>query len=262
MPPTPDSYDSSSMPLSQHIDATSQTVIALGQRLTQITERLHMRVIHLSAAADRGSTPQTPDDLTRQGETTLAEIQHGQAAAIQLERAAQRLLDGTETAPPLFPQPHDGLEHPLVRLAHAYRAAFDAHAVALLLMDDRAPMPGEARGLVERAAQAARLLNKLADLIYRGRGLGTVAHLCENVGALENQADALYRSAVSALFRANGAPSESGATSRANNADDQAPTRWTAERAWRFHLLCALEALTDRCEDIADELMLVDYALT
>lgn len=259
MPTTPTTNDTTSVRFSQRADETSQAVAALGQRLAQITERLLTLVTSLSEMAGKQPAPDTADNLTRLRETTLMDIQRGQAEAIQLERATRRALFGAGTTQLLLPPTLGGLEHPLVRLARAYRAAFDAHGVALLLTDDGAPIPSEARGLVERAAQAARLLGKLTDLIYHGRGLGTVAHLCEHVGALENQADALYRSAVSALFSASGAP---GVTPRTNGANEQVETRWTAERAWRFHLLCALEALTDRCEDIADELMLVDYALT
>jgi hypothetical protein len=257
MPPTPTTDDAAPIKFSQHTDVTSQAVTSLGQRLGQITEHLLMLVISLSEAAERRPTLGMTSDLPHLRETTLLDIQRGQAEATQLERATRRALFGTETPQPQIPQTLGGLEHPLVRLARAYRAAFDAHGVALLLLaDDEARIPDEARGLVERATQAARLLGRLTDLIYRSRGLGSVAHLCENIGLLENQADALYRSAVSALFSTGGGNGAPGATT------SQEQTRWTAERAWRFHLLCALEALTDRCEDIADELMLVDYALT
>lgn len=259
-PTTPTTDDASTVSVSQHTAPTSQAVAALGQRLTHITEHLLTLVTSLSEMAGRQAAPDTTQNLARLREATLMDIQRGQADAVQLERATRRALFGTGTTQLLLPQSLGGLEHPLVRLARAYRAAFDAHGVALLLLaDDQALMPGEASGLVERAAQAAKLLGRLTDLIYHERGLGSVAHLCENVGMLENQADALYRSAVGALFSANGA---TGVTSTAASAQEQAQTRWTAERAWRFHLLCALEALTDRCEDIADELMLVDYALT
>jgi hypothetical protein len=255
---SPTSDDASPVSYSQRTDASNQAVAALGQRLMHITERLLTLVTSLSEMAGRQPTPDMTNSLADLREAMLMDIQRGQADAVQLERATRRALFGTGTTQLLLPQTLGGLEHPLVRLAHAYRAAFDAQGVALLLLaDDQALMPSEARGLVDRAAQAARLLGRLTNLIYHGRGLGSVAHLCENVGMLENQADALYRSAVSALFGSHG---PHGVTPL-NDAHERVETRWTAERAWRFHLLCALEALTDRCEDIADELMLVDYAL-
>lgn len=180
-------------------------------------------------------------------DAALRAAQAGQAEAARSERDAFALEMVTVTRP---------LEGPLLRLTRAYRRAFDALGAACLLLASDAeafPPDGSASatlvGLVERAAQCASALVKATNLLYTRQGLGTTAHFCAYIGDLENQADTLYRGAVSALFRLKESGKEAGRRHRG----------WTPEHARRFRLLSALEGLSDRCEEIADELLLLDY---
>ena len=92
MPTTPTTDDTTPVRFSQRAAETSQAVVALGQRLAQITERLLTLVTSLSEMAGRQPAPETSDNLTRLRETTLMDIQRGQAEAIQLERTTRRAL--------------------------------------------------------------------------------------------------------------------------------------------------------------------------
>lgn len=139
------------------------------------------------------------------------------------------------------------VQHPLIRLAQTYLAAFEAIGVVSLLVFDR-PLPPQLRAIAVKCVglslQAARELRKAVDLVFARQGLGTVANSCAQIGWLENQVDAVFQTALIAVF---------GQQSR-----EHAVQRWTRDKAGMLRLLLALEALTDRCEEIAEMLLLVD----
>ncbi len=139
------------------------------------------------------------------------------------------------------------VQHPLVRLAHTYLTAFEAVGVVSLLVFDM-PLPSQMRAIAVKCVglslQAARELRKAVDLVFARQGLGTIANSCAHIGRLENQADAVFQTALIALF---------GQHNR-----EHARHEWTQEQAGMLRLLLALEALTDRCEEIAEMLLLVD----
>ncbi len=215
--------------------------LALARLLDKSLMALLAVVVSLAHPSSPGASP--PYDAA------LHAAQIGQAEASSCEREA--------TAEAMRATP-ETLESPLSRLAHAYRRAFDAlGAACLLLGDDTVPLPPAAEPLVERASQAARQLVKVTDLIYNERGLGSTEHLCAYISELENQADVMYRGAVNALFGLKAAErvgSSTGSSRRGRGV-------WTPEHTRRFHLLNALESLTDRCEEIASELLLLEYTM-
>lgn len=140
-------------------------------------------------------------------------------------------------------------DHSLIQLVQAYGAAFGTveAATTSLARTPAAHMPGAAGRLVELAVRSAKGLRQAMDLAFGQQGLGTVQHLCDHIATLENQADALYHSAVAT------------ALSRPRTAGQAA--RWTAEDAEHIRRLATLEALTDRCEEIAEALLLAEYLL-
>ncbi len=77
------------------------------------------------------------------------------------------------------------------------------------------------------------------------RRSGSIAQLAAYVGTLEGQADTLLRGFLAA-------PLQNSTHGRQQDAAD----RQNTER----HILLALEAMTDRCEDIADALLAVAHA--
>ncbi len=128
-------------------------------------------------------------------------------------------------------------------LGHAYAAAFaSAGAVAL-----RAT--GQTQNLPTQAPEMARLALRAAETLAHGMGLlsglrrsGTIAHVCEHIGALESQADSLLRAFLTLPPASMTAASEG--------------KKGTSDDVDRY-LLAALEAMTDRCEDVADALLAV-----
>jgi hypothetical protein len=201
--------------------------LALARQLNEAVAALLAVVASLTHPAGSGARP--PYDAA------LHAAQAGQAEAASCEREATAAA--TRVTPEAFESPLGG--------------------ACLLLTDDVVPLPPAAEPLVERASQAARQLVIITDLIFNGRGLGSTTDLCAYVGELENQADAMYRGAVSALFGLKEAeraePAPGGSTRGASV--------WTPEHIRRFRVLNALESLTDRCEEIADELLLLEYTL-
>lgn len=156
------------------------------------------------------------------------------------------------------------LDHPLAQLARGYAAAFEAVGLVGLLLGSMsdAEIPSSAPEFIALGHRAAQALVPGLDLAFGRRRLGSVAQMCEHIGALENQADALFRSATALLLGPSGrlpevVPTADRAVEEAEGAQ-QAAVRWTAHRATTLRLLVALEMLTDRCEDVADALLLVE----
>lgn len=140
-------------------------------------------------------------------------------------------------------------EHPMRRLAHAYEAAFQAVGVVCLLISQSSTLPSAVRSadFVELAHSAAQSLVRAVGLVFGLRHLGSVVHWCEHVGTLEDRADVLFREAITARL--------------AIAAEAPTSETWTPRLAADLHLLSALEALTDRCEAIADALLLVTFVV-
>lgn len=90
----------------------------------------------------------------------------------------------------------------------------------------------EARRLAELALQGAKALAQALDGLQRPADVRRVLALCDEVDALEAQADHVYRAAMSKLFR------------------EEPDTRQLVKLKAIYELL---EALTDRCKDAAAE---------
>jgi hypothetical protein len=139
----------------------------------------------------------------------------------------------------------DSTEHPMLRFAHTFEAAFRSVAVVALLIGGPSALPvdSSSRELISLAQSAADVLARAVGLVFGQRHLGSVVQWCERVGTVEDRADVVFHNAVTERLR-KAAKSAGGTT-------------WTAEQAKDLHLLSALEALTDRCEEIADALLIV-----
>lgn len=139
--------------------------------------------------------------------------------------------------------------HPLAQLGRAYTAALESVGLAGLLLGGvtAEKMPPSAGDFVDLAYRAANALSQALDLAFGRRRLGSVSHLCAHVGALENQADSLFRGSVGALLGGRG--------------ELRAPRQWTRDRAETLRLLMVLEVLSDRCEDIADAVLVLTCVL-
>ncbi|GAC1457068.1 MAG: hypothetical protein PVSMB4_17130 [Ktedonobacterales bacterium] len=147
-----------------------------------------------------------------------------------------------------LPAQPDGLEgHPLIRLAQSYAAAFQAVGVACLLAEHAATLDGDPLGprLITLACESAETLVQANRLIFGQRLLGSPVQMCGHVGKLEDQADEVFRNAIASRLGDRAAPSNG-------------PT-WSQHQADELRILSALEALTDRCEDIADMLLVVAF---
>lgn len=92
--------------------------------------------------------------------------------------------------------------------------------------------PPEARRLAELALQGAKALASAVDGLPQPADARRVLALCDEVDALEAQADHVYRSAMSKLFR------------------EEPDTRQLVKLKAIYELL---ESLTDRCKDAAAE---------
>lgn len=149
-------------------------------------------------------------------------------------------------------KPAELIEHPTVQLAHTYVAAFETIGSVALLIGNLQPdqLTVGVSMFVQLAQRAAGVLYEAVGLLTGQRKLGSVANACKVIGGLEDQADALFRSQIAALFQ------------RAD-ADVAAVIDggWTEQTARMVRTFVALESLTDRCEDIADALLLAECIL-
>lgn len=138
-------------------------------------------------------------------------------------------------------------DHPLARLARAYAEAFEAvrYAIASLAQHPQGQgrLPAQ---LAESAERAAGALVQAIELVFGQRRFGSLSNIFAYVGAVEGQADDLLRRGIESLLGAGADPATGG---------------WDRRRADELRTLLALEALTDRCEDVADALLLVRYVL-
>jgi hypothetical protein len=139
----------------------------------------------------------------------------------------------------------DTSEHPMLRFAHTFEAAFRSVAVVCLLLGAPAGLPVDpnSRDLISLAHDAAEALARAVGLVFGQRHLGSVVQWCERVGNVEDRADVVFHHAVTERLR--------------KTEKSAGRATWTAEQARELHLLSALEALTDRCEEIADALLIV-----
>lgn len=130
---------------------------------------------------------------------------------------------------------------PLQRLATAYRAAFDALAGVCLGVPSQGSGEDtiEAAQFLEFVQRAAEALLRAVDLIFAQRGLGSVSDTCAYVARLENKSDALFHRCVARAM-------SQGRTQEPN-----------AAPATIFEALETLEGIMDRCEEIAEALLLV-----
>ncbi|GEM_PF-3467104 len=216
-----------------------------GQDWRQLTDELIGGLTFCADCLGREETVANERAQAVAAQTLLSGVSKGIAQAGNLiERLRQRYAD----------EESEGIEavtsfsqHPLVRLAQTYLNAFEAVGVVSLLVFDM-PLPQQMRATavkcVSLALQAARELRRAINLVFASQGLGTVADSCAHIGRLENQADAAFQTALIAIF---GQPS-----------GEHVGQRWTQNEAGTLRLLLALEALTDRCEEIAEMLLLVE----
>ncbi|HEY1388087.1 MAG TPA: hypothetical protein VGF38_06040, partial [Ktedonobacterales bacterium] len=100
-------------------------------------------------------------------------------------------------------KPAELIEHPTVQLAHAYVAALEAVGSAALLIRNLQPdqLTVGVSMFVQLAQRAAGVLSEAVGLLTGQRRLGSVANACKVIGELEDQADALFRSQIAALFQ-------------------------------------------------------------
>jgi hypothetical protein len=207
--------------------------------------------VKLQSAAEnsrQGSDTEAPEwqqvrEHLHQGAARTA-VQLAQVAQIATFHAPDR--DTAVAWTSVHARPFD---HPLIQLAQAYGAAFGAVEMATQLYEPlpKAQVPNAAERLVELALKAAKGLRQAVDLAFGQQGLGTVQLLCDYIATLENQADALYHSAVVIYL--------------ARRKGDGQEARWTDADAKHIQRLSALEALTDRCEEVAEALLLAEHLL-
>jgi hypothetical protein len=178
-------------------------------------------------AADGGlaASCQAALDVVHQGTDQASRMAHAAAAGVSSEQG--------------------GDDHPLDRLARSYAEAFRAVGVACLLAKNDATLAMSPRelSLIGLAHDAAQVLTRAVGLIVGARRLGSLVQMCEAVGEYEDRADAVFREAVA--FRLG-----------KREAERDLPG-WSRQHAAELRALSALEALTDRCEDIADILLIV-----
>jgi hypothetical protein len=139
----------------------------------------------------------------------------------------------------------DTSEHPMLRFARTFEVAFRSVAIVCLLLGGPAALPidSSSQELISLAHSSAEALVRAVGLVFGQRHLGSVIHWCERVGTLEDRADVIYRHAITERLR--------------KTVKSAGTATWTTEQAIDLRLLSALEALTDRCEDIADALLIV-----
>lgn len=132
-------------------------------------------------------------------------------------------------------------ESPWIEIGRAYAAAFTAAGfVALQASGTSARMAPLSSELARLALRAAETLAHGVGLLLGTRQSGSIAQIFAYVGTLEGQADTLLRGFLAT-------PPQTKMNSRQQADAD----KHNANR----QVLLALEAMTDRCEDIADALL-------
>jgi hypothetical protein len=178
---------------------------------------------------------------------TLSPDARAEAAQATLEAA----LAGVSQSLALIGSSSDntvGMQPPLqgnawTELGHAYAAAFaSAGSVVLRATGKSQNPPALAPEMARLALRAAETLAHGMGLLFGLRRSGSIAHVCAHIGSLESQADSLKRAFLTSPPASANAEGE-GKNGRSDDVDRQ--------------LLAALEAMTDRCEEVADALLTV-----
>ncbi len=179
----------------------------------------------------------------------LEEVARAEAAQATVETtlqgnaAALALIDAT--AAEGDSQPLLGRKYPWAELGRAYAAAFTAAGmVALQVAAGPLRMTALAGELARLALRAAKTLAHGVGLLLGTRQSGSIGQISAYVGTLESQADTLLRGFLAA-------PPQK----RRNGGQQTDAERDSVDR----QVLLALEAMTDRCEDIADALLAVAH---
>lgn len=175
---------------------------------------------------------------TRAIEATVESALQGHSAALALiESPTESILDSRTLQQ----------EHPWAEIGRAYAAAFTAAGVVALQAPERSPrISALAPELARLALRAAETLAHGIGLLLGTRQSGSLAQVCAYIGSLENKTDTLLRSFLAAPAPPGG-----------NDARQGNLQRYTTDR----QILKALEAMTDRCEDIGDALLAIPYRM-
>ncbi|MBF6590940.1 MAG: hypothetical protein IVW57_10495 [Ktedonobacterales bacterium] len=215
-----------------------------------LTDELSAALVALNHYVNMWVIEPNPDEALPALRVVREHLQQGAAgAAVRLVHFTATYASDGETTASRDSAHAMAFDHPLVQLARAYGTAFGAVETAAQLLA-RAPTERPTRAaerITELAVRAAKDLRQAVNLAFGQRGLGTVQHLCDHIATLENQADALYHSAVAMYLSKCGAA--------------RPGPRWTRDDAEHIQCLAALEALTDRCEDVAEALLLAQHVL-
>jgi hypothetical protein len=200
--------------------------LRLSEQLTAVYKQCGMCVRPVMEAAHRSSITHA----------TLEAASRGESAALKLKEPA---AEGDTASHVVFDS------HIREEVSRAYAAAFAAAGLTALRAAEHpqkfsAPAPELAR-LAQRAAEA---LAHGMGLLLGVRQSGSIAQVCAYIGSLESQTDTLLRAFLASP------PERVG-----NNAQQGDADRYSADR----QILTALEAMTDRCEDIADAFLAVAH---
>jgi hypothetical protein len=210
-------------------EAANSLVLSQGEALQagwmSLAEQL-MQVFQRCAAC-----VQPTSNLTTRTEKTQAALEAalaGVSESLTLIESSADSVVGSQ--PPLQGNAWTGI-------GHAYAAAFaSAGFLALRAAEHPGNFPAVAYDLARLAQRAAETLAHGMGLLLGLRRSGSIAHVCEHIGSLEGQADSLMRAFLT-LPPAKGEGDNS-------KSDDM-----------NRRLLAAVEAMTDRCEDVADALL-------
>lgn len=169
-------------------------------------------------------------------QATVETALQGNSAALALVEAS---VEGTVGGPATR---H---ESPWTEIGRAYAAAFTAAGFVALQASEGSPR------ITSLAPELARLALRAAETLAHGVGLllgtrqsGSLGQVCAYIGSLESQADSFVRAFLTAPARKDGSVPR-----------QEDPQRYAADR----QILTALEAMTDRCEDIGDALLAIAH---
>jgi hypothetical protein len=177
----------------------------------------------------------------------------GAARARAAQAAVETALEGSSAALALIEATAEGAggnhaphhEYIWTGIGRAYAAAFTSAGLVALQIPTCSPrMTSLAPELARLALRAAETLAHGVGLLLGIRQSGSLAQVCAYIGTLEGQADTLLRTFLTA-------PARKGR----NNSWQGDPHQHAADR----QLLTALEAMTDRCEDIGDALLVMAH---
>lgn len=225
--------------------AWPQAALTLARRLDDATAALLVAASNPRGAVALAAEPNSAEPNSAAAlQSALHRALMGQAEAARHERDASA-------------EELDRMNCPRLRLARAYRRAFEALGVASLLLADVEAATDSARPLaelVELASQVAHALVIAAELLHDGSEPRNAAQLRRYISDLEHEADVRYLDAISALYDLDDPNDREGREVAATEARAGMQTAPGAH-AQEFRLLTALEALINRCEEISDALL-------